>query len=40
MSVCVSAIEAARTAVKIPIEATTSIASGAAANKPLVRATR
>ena len=40
MSVCVIAIEAARIAVKIPIPATTTIASGALAKIGLARATR
>ncbi len=40
MSVCVIAIEAARMAVKIPIAATTTIASVADANRSLARATR
>jgi hypothetical protein len=40
MSVWVIAIEAARIAVKMPIEATTTRASGAWAKMPLVRATR
>ena len=40
MSVWVNAIEAARIAVKMPIAATTTIASGAWANIGLARATR
>ena len=40
MSVWVMAIDAARIAVKMPIEATTTIADGAAANSGLARATR
>src|SRR5215203_2157423 len=40
MSVCVIAIEAARIAVKIPIAATTTITSGAAAKMGFARATR
>src|SRR5689334_19247487 len=40
MSVCVIAIDAARMAVKMPIEATTTIVDGAEANRGLARATR
>ena len=40
MSVWVIAIDAARIAVKMPIAATTTIASGALANSGLARATR
>jgi hypothetical protein len=40
MSVCVNAIDAARIAVKMPIAATTTIASWAWANSGLARATR
>ena len=40
MSVCVKAMDAAKMAVKMPIAATTSIASWLAAKSGLMRATR